>query len=198
MKYNKIANMKYCFPFVLILSLNGNIYSQENNFTIRTGGGYYADVMGMYDGSIIWIEGGYKLKTGFYFNSRLSIASIDWTIGEGIFSGYSTIATRQMLDITFSKPLLLTGRNFFEIGFGFKLKKESSFYPDLTIQNVGGQSSFYTRYSNIFMEIGFTICLDYYYQFQNNFYLGLRADSNVIWAIGFEGLTFSPLFGFRF
>ena len=33
---------------------------------------------------------------------------------------------------------------------------------------------------------------------QNNFYMGLRVDSNVIWALGFEGLTISPLFGFRF
>jgi hypothetical protein len=81
---------------------------------------------------------------------------------------------------------------------GFKLKREYNFYPDVTLQNVDGQTYAYTRYSKVFYEIGFTICLDYYYQFANNFYLGLRVDSNVIWAIGFEGLTFTPLFGFRF
>ena len=62
----------------------------------------------------------------------------------------------------------------------------------------GGNYYHYTSYSDIFYEIGFTICLDYYYQFQSNFYMGLRADTNVIWALGFEGLTISPLFGFRF
>ena len=81
---------------------------------------------------------------------------------------------------------------------GFKLKREYSFYPDLTIQNVAKETQIYTRYSEIFYEIGFSINLDYYYQFDSGFYLGLRADTNVIWALGFEGLTLSPLFGFRF
>jgi len=26
----------------------------------------------------------------------------------------------------------------------------------------------------------------------------MRADTNIIWALGFEGLSVSPLFGFRF
>ena len=85
-----------------------------------------------------------------------------------------------------------------EPGIGFKLKREYSLYPDITIQDIDGQPHFYTSYSDIFYEIGFTICLDYYYQFQSNFYMGVRADANVIWALGFEGLTLSPLFGFRF
>jgi hypothetical protein len=128
----------------------------------------------------------------------VSVASIDWTIKEGLFESYRTMSVRQMVDLTFSRPVKLKGQHYLEPGLGFKLKREYNFYPDLTIQTIDEQTYFYTRYSQIFYEIGFTICLDYYYQFQTNFYMGLRADTNVIWALGFEGLTVSPLFGFRF
>ena len=191
--------MRYIiFSLITLFISNFNCFSQEKKFTIRTGAGYYADLMGMYDGPVIWLEGGYKFNTGFYLNGRVSIASIDWTMSEGFFEGYKTMAVRQMADITFSRPVKLTGQHYLEPGLGFKLKREYNFYPDLTIQTINEQTYVYTRYSQIFYEIGFTIYLDYYYQFSTGFYLGLRTDSNVIWAVGFEGLTISPLFGFRF
>ncbi len=156
------------------------------------------DVFTTYDGPIIWLEGGYKLNTGFSINGRISMASLDWTIREGVFKDYKTIALRQMADLTFTRPFILKGQHFLEPGIGFKLKREFFLKPDVTIIQNSGNYYLLTSYSDVFYEIGFTICLDYYYQFQNNFYLGLRADSNVIWALGFEGLTFSPILGFRF
>ncbi|NMC37797.1 MAG: hypothetical protein GYA41_05690, partial [Bacteroidales bacterium] len=122
----------------------------------------------------------------------------DWKISNGIFKGYKTIAVRQMADITFSKPIKIFGNNFLEPGLGFKLKREYHLLPDVSFEETPEQLYLYTSYSDIFYEIGFTLCLDYYYQFSSGFYMGLRADTNVIWALGFEGLTFSPLFGFRF
>lgn len=189
---------RYALLIIIFISLTVGGYSQEKKFTIRTGAGYYADVMSMYDGPVIWLEGGFKFNTGFYLNGRVSVASVDWTISEGFFEDYRTMAVRQMADLTFSKPIKVKGQHFLEPGFGFKLKREYNFYPDITIDEVNGQTYIYTRYSQIFYEIGFTINLDYYYQFANNFYMGLRADTNIIWAVGFEGLTISPLFGFRF
>jgi hypothetical protein len=191
--------MRYIIPLLTVLCISSvDSFSQEKKFTIRTGAGYYTDVMAMYDGPVIWLEGGYKFNTGFYLNGRVSVASVDWPMAEGFFESYKTMAVRQMADITFSRPVKLKGQHYLEPGLGFKLKREYNFYPDLTIQIIDEQTYVYTRYSKIFYEIGFDICLDYYYQFQNNFYLGLRADTNIIWALGFEGLTVSPLFGFRF
>jgi hypothetical protein len=191
--------MRYYILLLLVFCISGfKSFSQEKKFTIRTGAGYYADLMGMYDGPAVYLEGGYKLNTGFYLNGRVSVASIDWTMSEGFFEGYKTMAIRQMADITFSRPVKLTGQHFLEPGLGFKLKREYNFYPDLTIQEIDGQTYVYTRYSKIFYEFGFTVYLDYYFQFANNFYMGMRADSNIIWAVGFEGLTISPLLGFRF
>lgn len=103
-----------------------------------------------------------------------------------------------MADITFSRPIKLKGQHFIEPGLGFKLKREYNLYPDLSIQSTEEETIFYTRYSQVFYEIGFTVCLDYYYEFKSSFYMGLRTDMNLIWAIGLEGLTVSPLFGFRF
>jgi hypothetical protein len=165
-------------------------FSQENRITIRSGAGYYMDVFTTDDGPIIWLEGGYKLKSDFNINTRISMASMDWVINQGLFEDYKTVQLRQMVDLTISRPVKLKGNHFIEPGFGFK--------PSVT--EIPSSGSFYqsTSYSEIFWEIGLTIYLDYYYQFESNFYLGLRADSNVIWALGFEGLSVTPLFGFRF
>jgi hypothetical protein len=187
---------------IICLSLLGPIYftafSQEKRLTIRSGAGYYMDVFTTDDGPIIWLEGGFKLNTGFIINGRVSMASLDWKIREGTFEDYTTIQLRQMVDLIFSKPIKIKGQHFLEPGVGFKLKKEYFLKPDIVeVYNSGG-NIIYTSYSDIYYEIGFTICLDYYYHFQSNFYMGLRADTNVIWALGFEGLTVSPLFGFRF
>jgi hypothetical protein len=184
--------------FFILSAVSVTVSSQEDRFTIRSGAGYYMDVFTTYDGPIIWLEGGYKFNTGFNLNSRLSMASLDWKIREGTFEGYTTILLRQMIDLSFSRPFKIKGQNFLEPGVGFKLKKEYFLKPDVANIYSGGTYYQDTSYSYILWEIGFTICLDYYYQFESNFYMGLRADTNVIWALGFEGLTISPLFGFRF
>jgi len=191
--------MKY-FVFSLIIFWISveHVFPQEKTFVIRTGGGYYMDTFTGADGPIIWLEGGYKFKTGFNLNARVSMSTIDWNIRAGVFQDYKTIQHRQMLDLTFSRPIALKGNHFLEPGVGFKLKREYLLKPDVVEVYDNGTYILYTSYSDIFYEIGFTICLDYYYQFQSNFYMGLRADANVIWALGFEGLTISPLFGFRF
>ena len=102
------------------------------------------------------------------------------------------------MTLHFQNRLHLKVNHFLEPGVGFKLKREYLLKPDWLRYMIMGPIFSTPSYSDIFYEIGFTICLDYYYQFQSNFYMGLRADANVIWALGFEGLTISPLFGFRF
>ena len=187
-------------PIIISLFLSSVLlsFSQDKSFTIKSGIGYYTDMLGWYDGPILFIEGGYGLRTGFVLNARVSIATIDWQISEGFFKDYKTIALRQMGDIVFSRPIKLAARQYFEPGFGFKIKREYNLYPDLSIDHINGQTYLSPSYSKIFYEIGFTVCLDFYHRFKSGFFVGLRTDTNIIWALGFEGLTVSPLFGFRF
>ena len=189
---------KTIIGFLIFGAVSVSCFSQEERFTIRSGAGYYMDVFTADDGPVIWLDAGYKLNTEFYINGRISMASLDWVINEGAFNGYTTIILRQMADFTFSRSVKIKGQHFLEPGAGFKLKREYLLKPSVTEIYSGGTYYQSVSYSDIFWEIGFTICLDYYYQFQNKFYMGLRVDSNVIWALGFEGLTISPLFGFRF
>ena len=191
--------MKYFLLVLYFFLLNSvRLFPQDNHMVIRTGAGYYMDTFTSDDGPIIWLEAGYKLKSDFIINGRFSISSIDWRIREGTFKDYLTIQQRQMYDLVFSRPLRIKGKHFLEPGFGFKMKKEYLLKPDIYVANNNGSRIIYTSYSDVFWEIGFTICIDYYFQLRNNFYLGMRIDSNLIWALGFEGLTISPLFGFRF
>lgn len=196
--FNTEAMRYFILSAVLILGISGNVKSQEEKFSVKCGAGYYADVMAWYDGPAIWLESGIKFRTGFFLNARLSVASIDWKMNGEIFNGYNTIALRQMADITFSRPVRLAGNHFLEPGTGFKLKREYHLLPDVWFDEESGVTYLYTKYSDIFYEIGFTLCLDYYYRFSSGLCLGLRADTNVIWALGFEGLTISPVLGFRF
>lgn len=189
---------KTYFLLIILGALNLCANSQEKLLSVKTGTGFYADMMGWYDGPVFWLEGSYKLKTGFNLNARISMASIDWRINDGYFNDYKTILLRQMLDVAFSRPVKLKGKHFLEPGVGFKLKREYNLNPDFYFEQVSGQTYLFTEYSHVFYEIGFTICLDYYYQFNNGFFIGLRTDTNIIWALGFEGLTVSPLLGFRF
>ncbi len=184
--------------FTLLSFVFSEVFSQENHFSIRTGVGYYMDTFTADDGPIFWFESGYRFKTGFDLNLRLSMASIDWNIRTGAFEGYKTIQLRQMGDITFSKAIYLKSHHFLEPGFGFKIKKEYLLIPSYSNIPTSGGYKISTSYSEIFYELGIDFYLDYYYQFSSGFFMGLRADTNVIWALGFEGLTISPLFGFRF
>ncbi|HBE42326.1 MAG TPA: hypothetical protein DDW27_14190 [Bacteroidales bacterium] len=195
----KRKTMKYfIISMIFFFGLSSVALSQDDKFVLRTGAGYYTDVMAWYDGPVLWLEGGYRFNTGFYLNARASVATIDWKMNEGIFADYKTIALRQMADITFSRPINLSGQHYLEPGLGFKLKREYHLLPEISFDEISGQTYIYTNYSYIFYEIGFTLCLDYYYKFPGGFCIGFRTDSNVIWALGFEGLTLSPLFGFRF
>lgn len=183
---------------IILIGFNLTGLSQDKRFTVKSGIGYYMDAFTTNDGPIIWLEGGYKLKNGFFINARTSSSSVEWILRAGMFADYKTILLRQMADVTFSKPVNIKFKHYIEPGLGFKLKRESQFSPEASIVNSPDGIIIYTDYSEFFYEIGFTLCLDYYYQFESNFYLGLRADSNVIWALGFEGLSITPIFGFRF
>lgn len=184
--------------FLIVVFFSSVTNAQDKNMVIRTGLGYYMDTFTAEDGPIFWIEGGYKFKTGFNLNCRLSMSSMEWKIREGLYKDYKTFELRQMIDIYFSKSISLVGNHFIEPGIGFKLKRDNFLRPEATFIENSGNYIIYTSYSKIFYEIGFTINLDYYYQFSSGFFMGLRADTNLIWALGFEGLTLSPLFGFRF
>jgi hypothetical protein len=189
---------KLTLLFIIFSLFKITSFSQVNHFKIKMGTGYYMDTFTTKDGPIIWLEGGYSFKTGFLLSGRLSMASIDYIIREGAFKDYRTILLRQMVDMTFSRPIIVSGQHYIEPGVGFKLKKEYLLQPDVIYLVDSGNYFQYTSYSETFYEIGLDISIDYYYQFNSGFFMGFRADTNVIWALGFEGLTLSPLFGFRF
>lgn len=181
---------------MLILSTMAST-AQEDKNTFRSGTGYYLDLLGFEDGVTFWFEAGHKMKTGFSLNGRFSVANLTWDIRSGHFKGHQTIAVRQMVDIIFSRQIK-AGNNYLEPGVGFKIRKETYYLPEFDYVSSGGTNVLYVHYSDVIYDLGFTLCLDYYHPFPSGFYLGARIDANILWALGFEGLTLSPAFGFRF
>ena len=183
---------------ILLLSFTFISNSQEKRISVKSGVGYYLDAVSADSGPILWLEGSYRFNTGISINGRLSMATMEWEMDGGAFKGYKTFEIRQMVDVVFSRQIKLGEANYLEPGLGFKLKRDCFLRPDITEVYSNGNYYLDLDYSYVFYEIGFTLCLDYYYQFESNFYMGLRADTNVIWALGFEGLSLTPIFGFRF
>lgn len=184
--------------FLLIICLNTEAFCQDKKYTVRAGAGYYLDTFGMVDGQIFWLEGGAGLKSGFNLNGRYSMAYVSWVLSEGPFQDYKTMDLRQIFGLTFSKPIKLGGNHSLEPGFGFLLKREFYMVPSFSYIYSGGTYHLSTSYSDITYEIGVSINLDYNFQLSDGKYFGLRVDNNIIWGLGFEGVTVSPLFGFRF
>jgi len=49
---------------------------------------------------------------------------------------------------------------------------------------------------NVDEEAGAVLDLDYYYQFKSNLILGLR--TSAIYVLGMEGISVTPIVGFKF
>lgn len=168
--------------------------AQEKKYTLRAGAGYFTDVAVMFPGYSFWVEGGCKLSSGFYLNGRLSTAYMQWDIEMGAFQDQITIDNRTMAHVLFSRPVAISGNHFFEPSIGLLIKRDVTLNPQAELIN----STLYYSYSSVGWEMGSAVCADYYYLFNSGLYIGARADINFIFAIGAEGLTLSPVFGFRF
>ncbi len=199
--------IKYVYILIVFVLL-GNVVSAQNDYkyALKGGVGYFSKLNAENLGTVAWFEGGFNTSNGFYTNIRVAYGAMTNILGNeyGPFEGQTMLSLYFMSNITFTRPINFYGNHFFEPGVGVHYTREYSNSPsyDVSVEYDDYEDSFvvylgidagYEPYNNA----GLTIVADYYYQFNNGFYLGLRTDFYSS-AFLFEAITVSPVFGIRF
>lgn len=145
-------------------------------------------------GKAIWIEGGYNFNNGLFVSAGVMYE----------------LTKRKRTDIFYpgQKELYFEENYSLNIGYEFNLGKGNRFMPALGVlfnrlttshaifsPNINN-SIHPVLINNIDNEIGLNLLLDYYYQFNNKLFLGIRAGA--YYVLGMEGITLTPVFGVKF
>ncbi len=150
-------------------------------------------------GPQIWIEGSIKLNDGLWITSGIMRTILERQYVDEIYHGQKF----QYSIVNYS----------FGLGYEFNLGKHQKLMPQLAF--VVNRRKTYTaayQYSydengnpnsislyideNVDPEAGAVFNLDYYYQFDNKLFLGLR--SGIYYVLGWEGITLTPVLGVKF
>lgn len=199
--------------FLLLLSLlSFGQSTKESKGFLKFGTGVYLDIsrlsnyktskdentglllQAVVPGKTIWIEGGYNFNNGLFVSAGVMYE----------------LTKRKRTDIYYpgQKELYFEENYSLNIGYEFNLGKGNRFMPALGVLYNRRTTSHATFYSdinnsihpvlinNIDSEIGLNLLLDYYYQFNNKLFLGVRA--GVYYVLGWEGVTLTPVFGVKF
>ncbi len=199
--------------FLLLLSLlSFGQSTKESKGFLKFGTGVYLDISRLSDyktskdentglspqavvpGKTIWIEGGYNFNNGLFVSAGVMY----------------DLTKRKRTDMYYpgQKELYFEENYSLNIGYEFNLGKGNRFMPALGVLYNRLTTSHATflpdinnsihpvLLNNIDAEIGLNLLLDYYYQFNNKLFLGVRA--SVYYVLGFEGITLTPVLGVKF
>ncbi|MFP4555580.1 MAG: hypothetical protein ACLFNU_01805 [Bacteroidales bacterium] len=199
--------IKHIYILIIFILLGNVVLAQDDyKYTLKSGVGYFSKLNTEHPGSVAWFEGGVNTSNGFYTNLRVAYGVMTSIMGKetGPFEGQTMLSLYFMSHITFTRPINFYGNHFFEPGVGFHYTRGYRNSPsyDISVEFDEHEDSFlvylgidagYEPYNNA----GLTFVADYYYQFNNGFYLGFRTDFYSS-AFLFEAITVSPVFGVRF
>jgi len=179
---------------------------KDSEYYFTGGFGYYTDIGGMgffehmesvYNGSTAWFEAGKLMKNGFNVGARVAHGSTTMTMDSnwGIFEGQLKPSTFLTFAFIVSRPFKFGRNHEFNIGTGIMIQSEHYLSPSIYTVN-------YITYVNLgshkMLDLALDISLAYGYKFDNNFFIGFRASSAYVFAIGMSGLTLSPTIGVKF
>ena len=203
-------------------------YDTLNRFRLSAGSGYFADVteflnpgfnepefvkinpdvLGkIYNGKNTWFRVGYSLKTGYIISGYFSMAAVSYEINDPLelfWDEYLT-DTYTIANVMFSKELGKKN-NRFSFGSGILYRKYNHQDIDYLITPVYNQDNelidvemgLPTPYNLKMNDLGFVFDVEYNYRFNNRLMIGLSCSTNLIFDIGFETFSISPVIGCYF
>jgi hypothetical protein len=194
-----------------------------NRFSLSTGIGYFGDitefldpgfnepeyvkvnpdVLGkIYHGKNVWIRLGYHMKTGFIVSIYYSIANTKYEMNDpaALFWDEYLTDTYSIFNLLFSKELIRKN-HCFSIGTGLIFRNfnhQDINYQITPVYNadnelVDVEIGFPYPYNLNMNDLGMVFDLEYYYRLNNRISLGISCSTNLIFDIGFETLSISPL-----
>ncbi|GMT44278.1 MAG: hypothetical protein IEMM0006_0110 [bacterium] len=210
MKKALILGMIFLFPLVSVAQQQP-LKKQKINVYLKFGDGLYLDISNKWsdyyadrvaptvNGQQIWIEGGIRLNDGLIVTAGMMHVTLERSV-----VGLSNYAGWQ-----FKYNI----RNYaFGLGYEFKLGKHSRLMPELAFvvnwsgvlrvyyfgkyDNSGNLTLNSEIYSENYTEAGAVFNLDYYYQFKDKLFLGIRGGA--YYVRGMDGLTLTPVLGVKF
>jgi len=209
-KKTLILGMIFLLPF-MAFAQQGPKKSQKIHGYLKFGDGLYWDIYGVgsdfyagpavptVNGQQIWIEGGIKLNDGLIVTAGIMHVSLKQKYEKA--SPYA--GQKYQYNI----------RNYaFGLGYEFKLGKHSRLMPQLDF-TVNREISHTAYFDEVFnndgsvtlipsihvwddSEAGAVFNLDYYYQFNNKLFVGVRGGA--YYVLGMDGITLTPVLGFEF
>jgi len=210
-----ILGIIFLFPFMAFAQQSPK-KKQKINIYLKFGAGLYWDISRVaqdywwsgsddepapvVNGQQIWIEGGIRLNDGLIITARIMHVTL-----EHYYSGSSYYA---------GQKYQYSIRNYaFGLGYEFKLGKHSRLMPqlDFTVNRTKSYNAYingkYDNNGNLITvypsinnyndsEAGAVFNLDYYYQFKNKLFVGVRGGA--YYVLGMDGITLTPIVGVKF
>ncbi len=213
-KKTLILGMIFLFP-LLSFAQQKQQERQKINGYLKFGDGLYGDISKVaedfwWSGSVvapapvvsgqqIWIEGGIRLNDGLIVTARIMHVTLERKYVHA--SAYA------------GQKYQYSIRNYaFGLGYEFKLGKHSRLMPqlDFTVNRTksynayilgkydnNGNLTWYPSINNYDdSEAGAVFNLDYYYQFNDKLFIGVRGGA--YYVLGMDGLTLTPVLGVKF
>ncbi len=184
---------------------------------VKFGTGLYLDISGLYlhktykdpisglsptavvPGKTLWIEGGYKLNNGLILSAgAMWELTLDKRI-DVVYHGQKELDFEENYSASIGYEIHLGKRNYFTPSLGLLFDRLTTSTAEYGMAFNQDNKLFISNphlLNVVDIELGLVLSLDYYYQFNNNLFVGARA--GVYYILGFEGITLTPVLGVKF
>jgi len=209
---------------IAILGIKHSFAQEKENLPlnlVKAGAGYFGEVLyfvspleqddsspvnpeinQIHNGPSLFFEYGYKMKNGYTFTSRLTMAEVRVPYNDpgkvywdARYSEiYYVMEAAFHYDFQSENHVVSPGAGLF---FRHIHLSENIYQGRTTVENTTWVAS-PKMVKTIYNDLGVSLNLDYYYNFKNSFFCGVHLAGNWIMAIGLETLAVSPFIGVRF
>ncbi len=149
-------------------------------------------------GRDVWFEAGIRLNDGLIISAKMLNVPLKRKYLDFIYKGqeYNYNIKNLTINLGYEFSLGKGHRIMPQIGFVYYRETTTKAAYDMAVNN--GQITTFSPYidKKVDDEDGFVIDLDYYYQFKSNLILGVR--TSAIYVLGMEGISVTPIIGFKF
>ncbi len=171
--------------------------AHKNKF--KGGAGFFHCFPAGSNGISMWLEYSRGLKSGFDIDIKFQYSHANMRLGSywGPWEGKFKPDLFYVVDISFSRKISLSARQYITPGLGIMIQKGYSWLPPFEIIN-GNHIVFRENFGDVSEDLGFSFKLDYYYSLTETISVGLRVQSAYLWPMWVESIVVTPVISLNF